>query len=85
MNPINNNLELENIEAIGSWIKGRRNYKRLTQTQLAKRSGLSLNMIHRMEEGKGNTNALNIKKALNALGVEVKFGLKINDLQKNIW
>ncbi|MDE7390635.1 MAG: helix-turn-helix domain-containing protein [Lachnospiraceae bacterium] len=48
--------------------------KKLTQTELAERGGLTLRAVQYWEQGQKNISLENADKLLKALGVEIKIG-----------
>lgn len=57
---------------IFSDIKGARKRMGLTQTELAKRSGVSRAFINAIEQGKANVSIKTIESLLNVLGMQIQ-------------
>lgn len=56
---------------VGKKIKAMRKENRLTQKELAKKLGISQQIISHIEQGKANVSLLTLKKVANALGTNV--------------
>jgi transcriptional regulator with XRE-family HTH domain len=64
-----NNIHRKNL--VGSKIKRLREYKQLSQKELAKKCGLSHSLISQLENGKVHASLNTIRKLTSALGVSV--------------
>jgi len=52
-------------------LKELRKYKKIKINELSKMTGISRNLISRIENGKGNPSFDNVQKIANALGLEL--------------
>jgi len=61
---------------LGKKVAKVRAFQGLTQAELAKRSGVSLSQVKRLEAGKRRLTVLNLIKIANALGLRVRVQLR---------
>ncbi len=64
------------FECIIKQLKARRNELQVTQDMLADISGVSLRALKQFESGKGNPTLETLTKLSDALGMEVRLGVK---------
>lgn len=61
---------------LGTAIKERRNLLGVDQKWLAELSGISIHTLSNIESGKGNPSLLVLSRLLDALGMELKIGVR---------
>ncbi len=66
------------VKEMGKAIKGRREFLKVSQVDLAEITGVSRRSLQAIEGGEGNPTIAQIDKILSALGMEIKIGIKIN-------
>jgi transcriptional regulator with XRE-family HTH domain len=67
------------IKDIGTEIRKRRNYLRITQIDLAEITGIGRRSLQYIESGKMNPSIEQLEKILQALGLEIIIRTKINE------
>jgi len=67
------------IKDIGTEIKKRRKYLKITQIDLAEITGIGRRSLQYIESGKMNPSIEQLEKILEALGLEISIRIKINE------
>jgi transcriptional regulator with XRE-family HTH domain len=64
------------MKAIGEAIKERRGVLSVTQRELAEIAGVGINTLTKIERGEANPSLKTLQSILNALGLEMKIGIR---------
>ena len=64
------------MKAIGEAIKERRAILNITQRELAEIAGVGINTLTKIERGEANPSLQTLQRIFNALGLEIKIGIR---------
>jgi transcriptional regulator with XRE-family HTH domain len=65
------------MKTIGQAIKERRGVLNITQRELAEIAGVGINTLTKIERGEANPSLSVLGRILDALGLEIKIGIKL--------
>ncbi|MES2273283.1 MAG: helix-turn-helix domain-containing protein [Chlamydiota bacterium] len=76
---------MSDAHKLGKMIRFHRKIARLSQTELAKLSGVGKTVIFDIEQGKETVRLLTLMKILNVLNIKIKFSSPLMNLFEKEW